>query len=136
MNLRLVVGGLLARDAVLGTLLLNYADRLQRGVRGSGTTPPCFIVPAWVGDFRSIISPESEVLKVEVHTFRGDPRRGHDLDVILRLLDRVLTRPAAGEQITARRVETSPETRDSGAGTVFKIGAWEIACAAVPAGSG
>lgn len=134
MNLRLVVGGLLTRDPVLGTLLLNYADRLEHGGRGSDTTPPSFIVPDWVADFRSTAAPESELFTVEVHTSRGDPRRGHNLDVILDLLDEVLTQPATAEPITARRLDTCSEIRDS-CSTAFRTGMWAIASAAEPVGT-
>ena len=134
MNLRLAVGGLLARDAVLGTLLLNYADHLQHGGHGSDTPPPCFIVPDWVADPFSTASPESELFMVEVHTSRRDPRRGHNLDGILDLLDEVLTQPATVEPITARRLGTSSEIRDGGS-TVFRTGMWAIASAAGPVGN-
>jgi hypothetical protein len=127
MSLRLAVGGLLVRDAVLGTLLLNYADRLEH--RRSGCSAPCFIVPGWSGR-GSADPPESELFTVEAHTSVADPRREDNLDAILRLLHAVLTDGAVDRSITARRVGTSPKVHDSGLDTVFRVGTWAIAPAA------
>jgi hypothetical protein len=85
MDLHRSVGGLLVRDAVLGTLLLNYAERLAHGSRRPGGTAPCFIVPSWGSAPWRGAAPGSELFTVEAHAFRGDPHRDRNLGVILHL---------------------------------------------------
>lgn len=127
MNLRLVVGGLLTRDAVLGRLLLNYADRLQHGHLGQGTrTATCFIVPSWTVDARPSAPLGSELFTVEVHVSRDDPRGHRSFEVVLQLLHAALIDDARG-LITVRSLGTSPGVMASGLDTVFKVGTWEIA---------
>jgi hypothetical protein len=127
MDLRREVGGLLTRNAVLRTLLMNYADRLEQSCAGNGSaTAPCFIVPTWDVDRRLSRRPRSRVLTVEAHTSRGDRSRD-DLDAILRLVHVVLTDDHAGTSITARRLDTSAGVRTSGLDTVVRMGSWEIA---------
>jgi hypothetical protein len=137
MNVRLAVGGLLTRNAVLSALLLNYADRLDQECYGHGTaTAPCFIVPTWTVDQRPSAPQGSQVLTVEAHTSRNDPRRHENPDSILALLHTVLTDDQASGSITTRRLPTSPDLVPGGRGTVCKVGAWEIALApARPPGS-
>jgi hypothetical protein len=127
MDLRREVGGLLTRNAVLRTLLMNYADRLQQSCAGNGSaTAPCFIVPTWDVDRRLSRRPRSRVLTVEAHTSCSDPTRDEDLDAILRLVHVVLTDDHAGTSITARRLATSAEVTTSGRDTVVRMGFWEI----------
>jgi hypothetical protein len=127
MDLRLVVGGLLTRNGVLSTLLMNYADRLEQGRFGRDTaTAPCFIVPTWSIDARPSAPLRSQWLTVEAHTSRNDPSRHHNLDTILRLLHGVLTDDHAGRLITARRLSTSAVLMTRGLDTDFRVGTWEI----------
>ncbi|MGY1639840.1 hypothetical protein ACI782_01745 [Geodermatophilus sp. SYSU D00703] len=122
MDLRRVVGGLLTRDAVLSALLLNYADRLERGP--SAATDPCFIVPSWDDGVPG--SPhETRVLTVTAHTCRDDPRPHDHLDAVLGLLDRVLTGEEARRSITTRSAGTSADLH-VGVDTVAKVATWEI----------
>jgi hypothetical protein len=128
MDLHLVVAGLLTRNAALSTLLMNHADRIEQGCFGHGVaTAPCFIVPAW-----TVCQPLSapltrEVLTVEAHTSRDDPRCPQNLDTILGLLHAVLTDSHARRSVTARHLATAADLVVSGVDTVFKVGAWEIA---------
>ncbi|MGY1692626.1 hypothetical protein [Geodermatophilus sp. SYSU D01105] len=122
MDLRLVVGGLLTRDAVLGTLLLNYAERLERGRPGPGGDS--FIVPSW--EDRAPGAPhETRVLTVAAHTCREDPRAGEHLDAVLELVHAVLTGEEARGSITARAHGSSADLQ-TGVDTVAKVGTWEI----------
>jgi hypothetical protein len=125
MDLRRVVGGLLTRDAVLSTLLLNYADRLERGP--SAATDPRFIVPSW-DDGVPGAPHETRVLTVAAHTCREDPRPHDHLDAVLGLLDRVLTGEEARRSITARPATTSADLQ-VGVDTVAKVATWEITLA-------
>jgi hypothetical protein len=128
MDHRLVVGGLIARNAVLSTLLLNYADRLEKGSLGHGAaTAPSFIVPIWsVGRF-PYAPIGNRLLTVEAHTSSTDPRCQENLDTILRLLHVVLTDDHASSSITARRLSTTAGLRSSGPDTVVKAGTWDVA---------
>jgi hypothetical protein len=128
MDLHLVVGGLLARNAALSTLLMNYADRLEQGCFGHGVaTAPCFIVPAWTVGRPPSAPFARELLTVEAHTSRDDPRLHQNLDTILGLLHAVLTDGHARKSVTARRLGTAADLVVSGLDTVFKVGTWEIA---------
>jgi hypothetical protein len=130
MNVRLEVGGLLTRNAVLSTLLLSYAERLEQECSGCATaTAPCFIVPMWTLDQRRSVPEASGLLTVEAHTSRNDPRSHENPDSILALLHSVLTDDQASGSITARRLPTSPDLVPGRRGTVCKVGTWEIALA-------
>ncbi len=126
MDIRLAVGGLLTRDAVLGTLLQNYADRLGQLSPGRGTsTAPCFIVPSWSDDW--FARPERRLLTVEAHTSRTDPRPRENVDAVLGLLHEVLTGDEAVASITARLLGTSDDLVPGDRDTVARVGTWEIA---------
>jgi hypothetical protein len=126
MDVRLVVGGLLTRNAVLSKLLLNYADRLERGCSGHCTvSAPCFIVPNWS---RPPSAPfMSRLLTVQAHTSRTDPSRHDTLDEIMRVVHAVLTDDHAGSSITVRRLGTPADLVASDLGTVVRLGFWDIA---------
>jgi hypothetical protein len=127
MDLRRVVGGLIARNAVLSTLLMNYADRLRQGRSGHGTaTAACFIVPDWSQDQLPSAPLRGRLFTVEAHTSRTDPRLHGNLDTILGLVDVVLTDDHASTSITARRVDAAADLRTTGSDTVVRVGSWDI----------
>jgi hypothetical protein len=127
MDLRFVVGGLIARNAVLSTLLANYADRPEQECSGQGTdTAPCSIVLTWTIDESPFAPFGSELLRVEAHTSSTDPRRHQDLATVVRLLHAVLTDDHARTSITVRRLATWDHSRSSGLDTVVDVGIWEI----------
>ncbi len=66
-DLHLVVGGLLTRDPMLGTLLLDHAAGLQ----WEQLTVPSSIVPSWAADDRPGASAGGELLTVEAHVSRS-----------------------------------------------------------------
>jgi|tagenome__1003787_1003787.scaffolds.fasta_scaffold20783379_2 hypothetical protein len=128
MDLRLVVGGLIARNPVLSTLLANYAARLEEDRFGYGAaTSPSFIVPTWSVDRFSHVPAGSRLLTVEAHTSSTDPRRHENLDTILRVVHMVLTDDHAGAAIIARRLATPADLVASDLGTVVRVGMWDIA---------
>ncbi len=128
MDLRLVVGGLIARNPVLSTLLANYADRLDEDRFGCGAaTSPSFIVPTWSVDRFSHVPAGSRLLTVEAHTSSTDPRRHENLDTILRVLHVVLTDDHADASIIARRLATPADLVASDLDTVVRVGMWDIA---------
>jgi hypothetical protein len=134
-DLRRVVGGLIARDAVLNALLLNHADCLQQGALRHGlATAPCFIVPSWSGDHLQPAMSRSRMFRVEAHTSRTDPRLRENLDAILRRVHAVLTDERSRSCIAARCLNTAPEPWATGFGTVVKVGVWDIVL--VPPGPG
>lgn len=133
LDLRRVVGGLMASDAVLNRLLLNYADRLLRERPGHAAGPgPCFIVPTWDVDRRSSVSPAGQLFTVEAHTWRADPSPHENLDIILQLLHTVLTGDHARGSISAHFDGTAGNLVVSRLGTVYKVGSWRISLATSP----
>jgi hypothetical protein len=123
MHLRRVVGGLLTRDPVLSTLLLNYADRLARGRLGPGADPR-FVVPSWTDPVPEKPD-ETRVLTIAAHTCRDDPSPHDHLDAVLGLLHGVLTGEEARRSITTRYRGTSADLQ-AGVDTVAKVATWEI----------
>ena len=118
-DLHLVVGGLLTRDAELGTLLVNYAARLGcLQPEDAGAAAQAFLVPDWVADSRPSAPPGSELFTVTAHVSRDTPQP-HDR------LDAVLTGAAAGESFSARRLG-GPDVPSVGVGTVCRTAAWEL----------
>lgn len=128
MDVRLVVGGLLTRNAVVSRLLWNYADRLERGRSGHfSAAATCFIVPDWSVDQLPSAPFESRLLTVHAHTSRIDPNPHETLDAILRLLHVVLTDDHAGSFVSARRLGTPADLVVSELDTVVRLGNWDIA---------
>jgi hypothetical protein len=132
MDVRLVVRSLIARNAVLSTLLANHDDRIEQGCQGGSgrrtTTAPGFIVLTWSVDASPFAPAGSELLRVEVHTSRTDPGRHEDHDTVLQLLHAVLTDDHARTSITARRATAWADPRSTGGlDTDVPVGVWEIA---------
>jgi hypothetical protein len=128
MDLRRVVGGIIARNAVLSTLLLHYADRLEQGRSEYGTaTAAFFIVPTWSRDQSPSAQPRSQLFTVEAHTPRTDPGLHENLDTILQLVHEVLTDDHASTSITARRLNASTDLRTTDLDTAVRVGTWAIA---------
>jgi hypothetical protein len=128
MDVRLVVGGLLTRNAVLSRLLWNYADRLEEGFsRHCSLSAPCFIVPNWRVDQPPSAPFGSRLLTVQAHTSRTDPRRHETLDAILRLVHVVLTDDHAGSSVRALRVRTPVDLVAGELDTVVRLGIWNVA---------
>ena len=127
MNLRLVVGGLMVRDAVLGTLLVNYANLLQMGPdRAAGAPAPWYIVPSWADDERLTAEAGGQLLTVEIHAPRDAPSPEGSLDAVLQLLQSVLSSREATTAITARFLGLA-NAGPSGEETVRTAGTWVIA---------
>lgn len=129
MDVRLVVSGLLSRNAVLSALLMNYVERLEQERFGRcASTRACFIVPTWWNSDAEPPAPvAADLLTVAVHAPRTDPDHGDNLDRVLGLLHMVLTDDHAGASITARRLYTSDDRAFSDRGTAVRMGIWEIA---------
>lgn len=128
MDVRLAVGGLLARNAVVSRLLWNYADRLEWGWSGDcSVSAPCFIVPNWSVDHPPSAPFGSRLLTVHAHTSRTDPSRHETLDAILQLLHVVLTDDHAGSSVSARRLRTPADLVAGEFDTVVRLGIWDIA---------
>lgn len=128
MDVRLVVGGLLTRNAVVSELLWNYADRLERGCSREGpVSAPRFIVPNWSVDQPPSAPSGSRLLTVHAHTSRTEPSRHETLDAILRLLHVVLTDDHAGSFVTARRLSAPADLVATDLDTVVRVGIWDIA---------
>jgi hypothetical protein len=128
MHLHLAVGGLLARNAAVTTLLMNYADRLERGPGREGVaTAPCFIIPTWSIDEPPRTPFRRHLLTVQAHTARTDPCPDAQLDSILQLLHVVLTDDHASSWIIARRLGAPAGPAHSRFGTAVRTGTWEIA---------
>lgn len=128
MDVRLVVGGLLARNAVARRLLWNYADRLERGWSWDcSVSAACFIVPNWSVDPPPSAPFSARLFTVQAHTSCIDPSPHETLDAILRLLHVVLTDDHAGSSVTARRLDAPADLVDGELDTVARLGIWDIA---------
>ena len=127
MNLRLVVGGLMFRDAVLGTLLVNYANLLEAGPsRAARAAALWYIVPSWADDERLTAEAGGQLLTVEIHAPRDVPSPESGLDAVLQRLRAVLSGRETPTTITARFLGLA----DAGPGgdeTVRKAGTWLVA---------
>jgi hypothetical protein len=90
-------------------------------------TAPCFIVPTWRVERRRSPRTAGQVLVVEAHTARTDPRCQENLDAILRHLHEVLTDESARTSISARRLDASAEPLAGLQGTAVAVACWDVA---------
>ncbi len=121
-DLHLVVGGLLTRDPLLGTLLLNHAAGLQWGQ----LPVPSSIVPSWAADDRPGVPAGGELLTVEAHVSRYAPHPHRCLDDVLDTVHAVLT----GGPVRAERLGDGG-VPDIGRGTVSRSATWALTPVAV-----
>ncbi len=128
MDLRFVAFDLIARDAALRTLLVNYGRRLglSSDLRGTATTTD-FIALTWTPDQRASAPAGSELLTAQVHICRDGSDCPGRLDRLLQRLRAALTTAGPHRCITARCLSTSGEDVDSRFGTVFKSSTWAVA---------
>jgi hypothetical protein len=123
-DLHLVVGGLLTRDPLLATLLLNHAAGLQ----WEQLPVPSSIVPSWAADERPGAPAGGELLTVEAHVSRDAPHPHRCLDHVLDTVHAVLT----GGPVRIERLRTAG-VPDIGRGTVSRSATWALAPVAVGA---
>ncbi len=121
-DLRLVVGGLLTRDPLLGTLLLNHAAGLQ----WEQLPVPSSIIPSWAADDRPAAPAGGELLTIEAHVPRDAARPHRCLDDVLDTVHAVLT----GGPVHAKRLDVGG-VPDIGRGTVSRSATWALAPIAV-----
>ncbi len=127
MDLRMVALNLIVRDAVLRTLLANYARRLEADGAAEGRTASCFASVRWTVDERSSAPAGSELLTLQVHATRDDSCSLAQLDQVLQRLRAALTTVGPNPCITARCLTTSGAVPDSRFGTVVRTSTWRIA---------
>ncbi|SHN71609.1 hypothetical protein SAMN05660350_01925 [Geodermatophilus obscurus] len=120
-DLHLVVGGLLTRDPLLATLLLNHAAGLQC----EQLPVPSSIVPSWAADDRPGAPADGELLTVEAFVSRDTPCPHRCLDDVLDTVHAVLT----GGPVRAERLDDG--VPDIGRGTVSRSATWALAPVAV-----
>jgi hypothetical protein len=128
MDLRFDVFNLIFRDALLRTLLVNHANRIDGGHApewaGAGA---CFVALKWADNDGARGVAGSQLLTAQAHM----PHHRSDdhvyLDVVLQRLRAALPVGAVSDSFTIRCRETSPGVMDSGVGTVFKTSTFEIA---------
>ena len=123
-DLHRAVGGLLTRDPLLGTLLLNYAA----GLMWEQTPAPSSIIPSWAADDRPGAPAGGELFTVEAHVSRETPHPRRALDAVLDTVHAVLT---AGPVEVERLADTA--VPDIGGGTVSRAATWALAPAAAGA---
>ncbi len=116
-DLHLVVGGLLTRDPLLGTLLLNHAAGLQWGQ----LPVPSSIVPSWAADDRPGVPAGGELLTVEAHVSRYAPHPHRCLDDVLDTVHAVLTDGPVGVE----RLD-DVDVPDISGGTVSGTATWAL----------
>ncbi|WP_100500947.1 hypothetical protein [Geodermatophilus chilensis] len=120
-DLHLLVGGLLTRDPVLATLLLNHAAALQ----WAQPPAPSSIVPSWSADERPGAPDGGELLTVEAHVSRDTPHPHRCLEIVLDTVHAVLT----GGPVGVERLADAGVPNISG-GTVSRAATWALALAA------
>jgi hypothetical protein len=119
-DLHLVVGGLLTRDPVLASLLLNHAAALQ----WEQTPAPSSIIPSWAADERPGVPDGGELLTVQAHVARDTPHPHRCLDTVLDRVHAVLTRgPVRVERLA------DVDVPDIGGGTVSRAATWALSLA-------
>ena len=119
-DLHLVVGGLLTRDPVLASLLLNHAAALQWAQAPASSS----IVPSWAADERPGAPDGGELFTVEAHVSRETPHPHRCLDTVLDTVHAVLTR---GPVVVERLADT--DVPDIGGGTVSRAATWALTLA-------
>ncbi len=127
MDLRFVAFNLIARDATLRTLLVNYAQRLDADGAAEGPTASCFVALTWTVDEHSAAPAGSELLTLQVHAAQDDSCSLAQLDQVLQRLRAALTTVGPNPCITARCLTTSGAVPDSRFGTVVRTSTWRIA---------
>jgi hypothetical protein len=123
-DLHLAVGGLLTRDPLLGTLLLNHAAALQWEQAPAVSS----IIPSWAADDRPGAPAASELFTVEAHVSRDAEHPHRCLTAVLDTVHAVLT----GGPVDVERLE-DPEVPHIGGGTVSRAACWALAPAATGA---
>ena len=117
-DLHLTVGGLLTRDPLLGTLLLNHAAAVLR----EQTPAPSSIIPSWAADDRPGAPADGELFTVEAHVSRDAPHPHRALDAVLATVHTVLT---GGAVVVQRLADT--DVPDIGSGTLSRAATWALA---------
>lgn len=131
-DISVVVDALMARNGVLSSLLRSRSHRVEaEGSGGIRVQHSCFIIPAWSTDQRGPSAPTRRLLTVQAHTSRDDPSRLESIDMILGLLDVVLTSADARRSVTARLQRTSAAILRKDLDTIFKVGTWEVSSATI-----
>jgi hypothetical protein len=117
-DLHRTVGGLLTRDPLLGTLLLNHAAALQ----GEQPPAPSLIVGSWADDDRPGAPADGELFTVDAHVSRDVLHPHRALAAVLDTVHAVLTGgPLAVERLTGTGVP------NIGGGTVSRAATWAVA---------
>jgi hypothetical protein len=126
MDLRFAVFNLIFRDAVLRTLLVNYADRVESGcLPERAWTGACYVELTWTDNDAASAAAGSQLLTARVHMSRQCSAEQVCLDAVLQRLREAL--PVANGPFTVRCRETTREIVDSGVDTVFKATTFEVA---------
>ena len=120
-DLHRAVGGLLTRDPLLATLLLNHAASLQWG-RRQGVSA---IIPSWAADDRPGAPADGELFTVEAHVSRDAPQPHRALDAVLATVHDVLI----GGPVVVERLDDT-DVPDIGGGTISRAATWALAPAA------
>ena len=127
MDLRFALFERIARDSVLGRLLVNYADRLDGPTDLSGPAgDTCYLTIQWATDDRTSTCPEDESLTVRAHLPRHRCAERSHLDVVLHRLDAALAVDDADGAIMVRRRVTWPDVVQDGADTIFKTRIYDV----------
>jgi hypothetical protein len=128
MDLRFAVFNLIFRDAVLRTLLVNYADRVESRCLPERTwTGACYVELTWTDNDAASAPAGSQLLTAQVHVSRHRSAEQVFLDAVLQRLREALPVNAANGLFTVRCRETTREVVDSGVDTVFKATTFEVA---------
>src|SRR4051812_35274570 len=107
MDLRFAVFNLIFRDAVLRSLLVNYADRVESGCLPERTwTGACYVELKWADNDSASAPAGSQLLTAQVHMPRHRSAEQVCLDAVLQRLRAALPVKAANGSFTVRCRET------------------------------
>ena len=133
MDLRLAVFERIVRDDLLRRLLVNYADRLDDPVgTGGPASDTCYLTVQWAAADRADASPDAQFVIVRAHLPRSRAEEHWYLDVVLRRLDAALDSDGTAGPVQIVRRGTSAEVVESGADTIFKTRAYDVALLPAP----
>jgi hypothetical protein len=125
MDVRFAVFNLVARDVLLRTLLVNYADRLDSGA-DAAASESCFLVMRWAEPESASASTGPHVVTLRAHVPRHRPNEHEHLDHILDRVRWALSVGARNGPLSIQCREASGEVVDIPSNTISRSVTFEV----------
>jgi hypothetical protein len=125
MDIRFAVFNLVARDVLLRTLLVNYADRLDSGAV-TAPSESCFLVMRWAEQETASGSAGPHVVTLRAHVPRHRSKEHDHLDHILDRVRWALSVGARNGPLSIQCRDASGEVVDASSDTISKSVTFEI----------